>query len=147
MLLMGDAVAERVFGLAKSTRALSGDTIVYRYVQQWEPGFVQARQPVRVIVTWPYKGNRGMPATAELDRMDALEAALESLEATGLATLALVTTGNDLREWTYYATSESAFISDLNKALKSSKPFPIEISIAEDPTWSTYLRFTSSIKQ
>lgn len=45
--------------------------------------------------------------------MNLLEDALESvLKEDGFATLALVSTGEDLREWTYYAKSEDEFMAD-----------------------------------
>jgi hypothetical protein len=53
----------------------------------------------------------GLPVTQEQIRMDEMEDGLEPIEESGLATLALVSTGENLREWTYYAKSEDEFMT------------------------------------
>lgn len=61
--------------------------------------------------------------------MNLLEDALEAvLKEDGFATLALVSTGEDLREWTYYAKSEDEFMGRLNYAFAGMPSFPIELS-------------------
>jgi hypothetical protein len=62
-------------------------------------------------------------------------------------TLALVSTGENLREWTYYAKSEDGFMARLNYALAELPPFPIEIHIAFDPKWETYEQFNAGVKE
>ena len=75
-----------------------------------------------------------MPSTSEREKMENLEDSLgPEVEFNGFSTLALVSTGNNLREWTYYTKSESEFLSLLNKALKGKSVFPIEIHTAPDP--------------
>jgi hypothetical protein len=75
--------------------------------------------------------------------MNTMEDALESgCCLDGFAILALVSTGEHLREWTFYAHSEDEFLVRLNLALASSEPaFPIEIHTALDPDWSMYDQF------
>ena len=63
------------------------------------------------------------------------------------ATLALVSTGADLREWIYYVKSEEGFLARLNQALGAQSPFPIEIHIAEDSKWSNYQEFVDGLQQ
>ncbi len=62
------------------------------------------------------------------------------------ATLAMVSTGEDLRGWTYYAESEDEFIALLNDALAGMAEFPIEIHIARDPKWTIYEEFRAKVK-
>ena len=82
------------------------------------------------------------------ERMNALEDALESvLKEEGFATLALVSTGENLREWTYYAKSEAEFVSRLNYAFGGTPAFPIEIHTARDPNWEMYEEFKAGIKE
>jgi hypothetical protein len=89
-----------------------------------------------------------MPFKEEHERMDALEDALApSLYEDNLATLALVSTGENLREWTYYVRSEDEFMARLNHALAGEEPFPIEIHTASDPEWSMYETFKAGVKQ
>jgi hypothetical protein len=61
--------------------------------------------------------------------------------------VALVSTGDNLKEWTYYAKSENDFLRRLNAALGHKKPFPIEVHAGPDSQWSTYTKFISGVKQ
>ena len=80
--------------------------------------------------------------------MNQLEDMLESvLKEDGFATLALVSTDEGLREWTYYAKSESEFMARLNYALAGMPVFPIEIHIECDPNWDMYEQFKAGVKQ
>ena len=98
----------------------------------------------------PLVGNLavGQPVAEDHERMNALEDALESvLKEEGFATLALVSTGENLREWTYYAKSEAEFMSRLNYAFGGTPAFPIEIHTARDPNWEMYEEFKAGIKE
>ena len=89
-----------------------------------------------------------MPSVEERKRMDAMEDALEPvLEKDNFATLALVSTGEGLREWIYYVKSEDGFMERLNHALTGHSEFPIEVSSAPDPKWSTYETFKAGVKE
>lgn len=78
--------------------------------------------------------------------MDAMEDLLTPVvETEGFATLALVSTGEDLREWIYYTRSQDEFLKRLNAALRGKPAFPIEILTAADPSWSTYEKFKSEV--
>lgn len=80
--------------------------------------------------------------------MDLMEDALEPLmEKDGFATLALVSTGENLREWTYYAKSEDEFMARLNKALAGKPAFPIEVHTATDPKWTMYEKFKAGVQK
>ena len=78
--------------------------------------------------------------------MDELEDALAPLQKNGFSSLALVSTGNNLKEWTYYAREEDAFFERLNKALGAKQPFPIEIHVSPDPSWKTYDDFVKGVQ-
>jgi len=78
--------------------------------------------------------------------MDELEDALEPrIEDGGFATLAMVSTGEGIREWAYYAQSGDAFVKRLNAALGQLRRFPIEIHVARDAEWSYYTNFVASV--
>ncbi len=66
---------------------------------------------------------------------------------TAFAALALVSTGEYLREWTYYAKSETEFTARFDFALAGMPAFPIKIHMARDPTWDMYQRFKADIKE
>jgi hypothetical protein len=64
--------------------------------------FDGASQPIRIIIVWKYQSESGQPIAKDHQRMNLLEDALESvLKEDGFSTLALVSTGEGLREWTY----------------------------------------------
>jgi len=139
--------ASRTFATAVSRNGTGERAIIFRFVQKFEPAFERAHYPDRVILVWRYDSDEGMPAPAERARMDELEDLLEPhLEAGGDAVLALVSTGENLREWTYYSKSETRFISQLNTALRGKPVFPIEIHAGPDPDWSTYEEFRGGVK-
>jgi len=79
--------------------------------------------------------------------MDELEDALAALQADEFSTLALVSTGDNLKEWTYYAQNGDEFFRRINDALHAKQPFPIEIHASPDPLWTTYENFATGVKQ
>ncbi|MGA7291034.1 MAG: DUF695 domain-containing protein [Terriglobales bacterium] len=133
---------------AISTNAGSGRKIIFRYAEQLSPTFDRASHPIRIIIAWKYEAGNGQPIAEDYQRMTSLEDALESaLEEDHLATLALVSTGEDLREWTYYTKSENEFMARLNYALCGIPAFPIEIHTASDPNWDMYEQFKAGVSE
>lgn len=121
--------------------------IIYRYVSKLRDDFERSSQPAMMLVTWAYQGEDGMPSSAERERMGRLEDLLAPrLEATGLATLALVTTGKNFREWMYYAKSSEEFMRQLNLALGSESSYPIETDFRHEPSWNSYEEFRAGIE-
>lgn len=132
---------------AVSKNGSNGTSIIFRYIQKFDEGFKKDSQPVRIIITWEYQGSNGMPSSIENQRMVELEDVLQpAIEANKLSTLALVSTGNNLKEWIYYSKSEEQFFNALNSALGKLKPFPIKIHVGTDPGWKSYNEFISQVK-
>jgi hypothetical protein len=147
LTLMDDS-GVRVWATAISMNARNGRKIIYRYAQELNPAFDQGSQPFRIIIVWRYVSDSGQPHTEDHDAMNRLEDALEPVLYPDLfATLALVSTGENLREWTYYAKSEDEFMDRLKDALAGMQHFPIEIHTALDPTWAVYEQFRVGVKQ
>lgn len=122
--------------------------IIWRYVSRFSSEFSRESYPVRIILTWKYESETGMPQTPERMRMDKFEDLLGPLlYPDALALLAMVSTGENLREWTYYSRSEEEFMQRLNNALGEKAPFPIEIHISIDPGWVSYNEFASSVQK
>ena len=131
---------------AVSTNSHNGRKIIFRYAERLRPTFDRASQPVRFIIVWKYQSENGQPIADDHQQMILLEDALESaLETDRFATLAIVSTGEDLREWTYYARSESEFMARLNFASAGMPAFPIEIHAANDPSWDVYEQFREGV--
>ena len=119
---------------------------MFRYVYALAPDFDRATQPDRVILVWNYESESGMPCSDERERMDELEDTLAPMiEGDGFATLALVSTGENFREWIYYARSEDEFMDRLNATLRELPAYPIRIHTAPDPDWTTYETFLSGL--
>ncbi|MEK6667687.1 MAG: DUF695 domain-containing protein [Pseudomonadota bacterium] len=89
-LTLGTGAFAQTWATAQSRNPSNGRVIVFRYIQAFAPGFNKAQHATRVIVTWQYTSENGMPSPAERQRMDALEDLLApAVEATGVATLVL----------------------------------------------------------
>jgi hypothetical protein len=145
----GDQVGDvATWATATSTHAANGRVIVFRFAKDFRPGFNRGSLPERVILVWRYQSQSGMPAAAEREAMDRLEDLLAPIvETPGQAVLSLVSTGENLREWTYYAKSEGEFLYELNRVTAGNPRFPIEIHAAPDPAWLTYERFRRGVRE
>lgn len=138
----------QMWATAISTNANSGRKIIFRYAKQLSARFDRGSQPIRIIIVWKYQSVNGMPNAEDHDRMNLLEDTLQSvLNGDRFATLALVSTGEDLREWTYYSRSEDEFIERLNHAFADMPKFPIEIHTACDPSWEMYEKFKAGVSE
>lgn len=127
------------WGTAVSKNERDGTTLVYRFAKEFAKGFRRSSQPRRVVIQWKYTGDKGKPANSEIELMNQLEDTLTPVVSSdGLATLAVVSTGNDLREWIYYAKSETEFLERMNKALAGKPRFPIQVVAVADPKWISY---------
>ncbi len=116
---------------------------------KFHDSFNKATQPNRIIIVWRYEpiNTSGMMSLEEQQLMGCMEDALEEvIEKDGFATLAIVSTGDRLREWTYYAQSENEFMMRLNQALANQPVVPIEIHAEYDPTWVVYEKFVARVK-
>lgn len=136
----------RVWATAISTNTRNGRKIVFRYAKEFSATFDRASQPFRIILVWKYQSESRQPSAEDHKRMNLLEDVLESaFKEEGFATLALVSTGEDLREWTYYSKSKDVFMARLNYAFAGMTPFPIEIHTAHDPNWDVYEQFIAGV--
>lgn len=133
-------------GLRSSDTCPEGCGVVYRYRSGFAPSFKRAAYPDRVIISWRYTSADGMPAPAEREAMGQLENLLEP-QVGPLSTLVLVSTGDGLREWVYYARSQDDFMGRLNEALQDHPPFPVTIDLWKDPEWAFYKDFKNSLQQ
>ena len=142
---MNDSPDVELWATAISKNATTGRQIFWRYAKDLKPSFDPSTQPHRIIIVWKYVSESGQPGPIDHGGMNRLEDALEgALKGSRVATLALVSTGENLREWTYYAQSESIFIERFDEAVEDLPPLPIEIHTAHDPTWSMYTEFRTN---
>ncbi|HNC53259.1 MAG TPA: DUF695 domain-containing protein [Accumulibacter sp.] len=126
----------------------TGRAIVFRYAKEFRAGFERSIFPHRVILVWKYQSESGMPVPREREAMDRMEDLLGPLvDTSGVSVLALVSTGENLREWIFYARAESEFLAALNQALTGQPRFPIEVHTARDAEWSSYERFRKGVRE
>ena len=143
---MADASTGRTWATATSRHESNGRAIIFRFIKDFVHGFSRQQQPIRIILAWNYDSETGMPTTDERERMDIMEDALAPMvERDGFASLVLVSTGEGLREWTYYAGSEDEFMIRLNRGLADQPRFPIDIHISDDAQWAMYDEFRRNL--
>jgi hypothetical protein len=139
---------EAVWSTAVTTRTSDGHRIIYRYRDEFGPSFKRSEFPDRVIIVWRYKSSTGMPATAEGKSMDRFEDLLAPhVETPKVSFLVIVSTGENLREWTYYTRSKEKFMSEMNEALRNVPRFPVEITLWTDPEWKVYEEFRRGVQR
>jgi len=130
---------------ATASRTIGERTIGFRFIAELG-GPRPPRQSVRVFVLWRFESADGMPDPVARERMDQLEELLAAhLEEDGFATLVIVSTGDGLREWTFYAESSDELLHRVNAALAGLPPFPLEIHEADDPGWHYYGAFIAEL--
>src|SRR5260370_682563 len=138
----------QMWATAISTNAHNGRKIIFRYAKEFRATFDQASQPMRFIIVWKYRSERGQPIAEDHQRMNLLEDALEAvLKEEGFATLAIVSTGEELREWTYYAKSEEEFMGRRNYAFACMPTLPIPTLTAPDPAWEVFEQFKAGVNE
>jgi hypothetical protein len=148
----GKSVADvsnvEVWATAVSTNADNGRRVMFRFAKEFSPSFDKASQPDRIIIVWRYESETGQPTSDVHQQMILLEDSIEAiLRQDSLSTLALVSTGENLREWIYYSRSEEEFLDRFNLALIGLPIFPIEVHTASDPAWLNYEQFKSGLKK
>ena len=142
------AAEGRTWATGVSKNENNGRAIVFRYVKEFPAQFQRSSYPTRVIIVWKYKSDGGMPQPKDRERMERLEDLLTpAIERDDQGSLALVSTGENLREWTYYVRSEEIFFRQLNKALVGEARLPIEIHAAPDKEWKTYETFRAGVRE
>ncbi len=120
--------------------------MVYRFAERLAPNFKKASQPERVTINWRYSGNDGLPLGPERESMDTFEDLVEGLTS-DTATLVLVSTGNNRRQWVYYTQSAALFVEAVRKVQTKTRGSSLEFESAVDPTWISIDSFVRSIRR
>jgi hypothetical protein len=144
--LMASNTHAESWATATSKNEKNGRAIFFRYIKDFQSGFDRKKQPDRVILVWRYATENGMPSLDERRSMDRLEDLLAPLiRNDGIATLAIVSTGEGWREWIMYTASSGTFIAQLNQLLRDEPRFPIDIHDGPDPMWTSYDSFRATV--
>lgn len=132
-----------------TTGQLDGNPLIFR-IRGEPPAFAgRASFGELLAVTWPYESPdvHGMPAEEVVARMGELEDLLQpALEEAELAFLAVVVTGNGIREWQWYACDLDRVMQRVNEILADREPFVVEFVSQPDPEWKWYERYRDLAK-
>jgi Family of unknown function (DUF695) len=135
------------YATAVAKHPSSERVILFRYAETFREDFNRKSQAFVLSLIWRYEGVNGMPVSPDREMQDEFEETIcTALNAVAGSTLALVVTGDDLKEWTFYAESIDLFMDTLNEALAGKPIVPIEIHNDEDPEWTVYTRFLAGLK-
>ena len=92
-------------------------------------------------IAWNYlvESETGLPVSPLDDNMAAFENAIfNDLERDRLCMLFSVYTHNGIKEWCAYTSDAQASSDRINIALEPHEPFPIEMTVEDDPGWTEY---------
>ena len=143
---MTDKVSPAAWGTAVSEDRRHGHAVIFRYTSEPFDDSTRLSQQNLIRLIWQHYGEAGMPHSETCQRMDALEDAIALAgETDGFASLVLVSTGENRREWTYYVGPTTEFMNRLNCGLADQPRYPIEIRISEDPEWEEFAKFKRSV--
>ncbi len=94
--------------------------------------------PRRLVIIWQFEAAdaTGMPTDNQsADMKDFEDMLIEVLDPDRLAVLAFVFTTAGSREWNFYLSDVSEVGIRINKALSTVPPFPIDLTVEDDPNW------------
>ncbi|MFI1770316.1 DUF695 domain-containing protein [Thalassobellus citreus] len=124
--------------------------VIMKFVNELPEKKVMSKLPFLTVVSWKYDGtkNNGMPLTEVNNRMIILEDAIEnSMNSTELFTHVYSRTGNNLKEFAYYSSSQKDFMEILNRTLEKHDAYPIEINFYEDKEWTDFKTVIKDFKK
>ncbi len=125
---------KNVWATAISERPSDGQRVMFRYVQEFRQPLNRSVFPHVVVLAWRYESETGMPKGTAVDAMYQLENRLAAqIESSGRGMLVLISTGENVRLWTYYAKSDSEFRTALAAAPIPASKFPVAVSSKHDP--------------
>ncbi len=123
--------------------------VILKFVNTLPEKEIMDKLPMLTVVSWNYDGstNNGMPLEGDNKRMIVLEDTIEeAMEESQMYLHAYSRTGNNLKEFAYYSTSQEDFMSILNQALAEHELYPIEIKFYEDEEWTDFKKLLEDFK-
>jgi hypothetical protein len=137
----GQSLTDDRWSVAQAEK--NGKPLLIRYRSERPQGVETAAFPFLLSATWTYQANEvGLPAPEEMGLMNKFEEALvPALEASQIAHLMVILTGNGERDWLWYTCGEPEAMCQVNQALKGHKPYPVQFSVQQDRGWRAYAQF------
>ena len=123
LLAMASALAQAqapnadVWATAVAQHTSGGRRVIFRYVKEFGRLPDRTAFPYVVVQVWRYVSDTGLPQGPAVDAMYELEDRLAAdVEDIGSGRLVLISTGENVRLWTYYTKSDSEFRAALSGA-------------------------------
>ncbi|KXX71062.1 DUF695 domain-containing protein [Flammeovirga sp. SJP92] len=134
--------------------------VIGRYYQNGQPVIVsfenglphtriRNKYAFLTVISWQYNGatNNGMPNEFENKKMVKFEQAIDSFfEPSENIHWAYNRTGNNLKEFIFYISSQSQFMESFNSILATHERYPIKIKFYEDPNWTELAKLIEDFK-
>ena len=133
-------------GPAPQARGIIGQTheagrrVIWNFVNELPGDAARAGLPCLIVLRWVYDGsaNDGMPDDATQAAIYRMDRSLWPLEDGPDVHRAYTRTGNELREWAFYAATTAGFMAALNRALAGRERYPLDIRFYDDPDWADF---------
>lgn len=123
--------------------------VIVKFVNEFPENHLRIKFPMLTVISWKYEGetNNGMPLTETNEKMIVLEDAIENTMDSSKQYLdAYSRTGNNLKEFVYYSSSQDQFMTLLNETLVTHERYPIEINFYDDPEWNEFKKLIEDFK-
>ncbi|MFG6430786.1 DUF695 domain-containing protein [Roseateles sp. LYH14W] len=147
LLTVGDVRADDLWATAVAERPRDGWKIIHRFIDKLELPSERLAYPIAVTFTWKYEGPNGLPRKPDADAIYKLEDVLEGrIEKQREGKLAAISTGNNLRTWTYYVKSEALFRRELAEA-SAALDLDFDVSSRADPKWARLEELKNSVRR
>lgn len=123
-------------------RMIDGRPFIVR-MREIPPFGIDTREyPFLISIRWRYEEEgSGLPPEELHQRMGMMEERLDRLERAGTGYMMVTTTGENEKEWFWYARDVKAFMSGVNEALKETPGLPLSFEGSEDPEWNAFGNF------
>lgn len=124
----------------------SGRTVIVTGRRGVESAMASGKYGIRIEITWRYPGDAsGMPDKPTSMVMEAVQDAMtKEFDRDPVAILTGIYTGDDRRDWVFYATSTRIFERKINEVLAPFDLLPITIYTENDPDWAEYREMRDS---
>ena len=147
LFAVGLARADDLWATAVAERPRDGWKIIHRFIDKLESPSEKLAYPIAVTFTWKYDGPNGLPAKSDTDAIYKLEDLLEGrFDKRREGKLAVISTGNNLRTWTYYVKSDAVFRKELAEA-SAALHLDFDVSSRADPNWARLDELKSLVRR
>jgi hypothetical protein len=147
LALVFAARADDLWSTAIAERPSDGWKIIHRFIDELGDPSDKQRYPVAATFRWKYDGPNGLPAKSQTEAIYRLEDLLDaSVEKRSEGRLALISTGDNLRSWTYYVKNEAVFRKAL-AAATAAVNLQVQVSFESDPSWAQLEKLRKGVRR